>query len=206
VFNEPGPVQSPEVWQTLLDHVSGLVAETGASVVVLSGSLPPGAPADGYASLGRRCRGAGAAVILDADGEPLRLGLAAQPDIVKPNRAELAETTGVEDVAAGVEALRALGARDVVVSAGPDGLTWYAADGTAVRARLDASLGGNPTGAGDAVVAALAAGLADQRPRDLVVRDAVAWSAAAVLQPVAGVVDPTDVARLAAQTLVEDVR
>ena len=43
-------------------------------------------------------------------------------------------------------------------------------------------------------------------PERLVVRDAVAWSAAAVLQPVAGVVDPTDVARLAAQTLVEDVR
>ena len=206
VFNEPGPVQSPEAWQSLLDHVSGLVAETGASVVVLSGSLPLGAPTDGYASLVRRCRDAGAAVILDADGEPLRLGLAAQPDIVKPNRAELAETTGVEDVAAGVAALRALGARDVVVSAGPDGLTWYAANGSAVRARLDASLRGNPTGAGDAVVAALAAGLVDHSPRDVVVRDAVAWSAAAVLQPVAGMVDPTDVARLAAQTLVEDVR
>ena len=92
------------------------------------------------------------------------------------------------------------------MSAGPDGLTWYAADGGSVRARLDASLEGNPTGAGDAVVAALAVGLLDDRPHDLVVRDAVAWSAAAVLQPVAGVVDPTDVARLAAQTLVEDPR
>ena len=206
VFNEPGPVQSPGAWQSLLDHVSGLVAETGARVVVLCGSLPPGAPEDGYASLVRLCRESGAAVILDADGEPLRLGLEGGPDIVKPNRAELAEATGADDLAAGVAALRVLGARDVVVSAGPDGLTWYAADGTAVRARLDASLVGNPTGAGDAVVAALAAGLVEHRPRDLVVRDAVAWSAAAVLQPVAGLVDPTDVARLLAQTFVEDVR
>ncbi len=206
VFNEPGPVQSPEAWQGLLDHVGGLVTETSASVVVLSGSLPPGVPVDGYATLVRLCRDAGAAVILDADGESLRLALVAGPDVVKPNRSELAHATGTHDVTAGVDALRAMGARDVVVSAGPDGLTWYAADGGSVRARLDASLEGNPTGAGDAVVAALAVGLLDDRPHDLVVRDAVAWSAAAVLQPVAGVVDPTDVARLAAQTLVEDLR
>jgi tagatose 6-phosphate kinase len=206
VFNEPGPVQSPGSWQALVDHVGALVLETGATVVVLSGSLPPGFPADGYAALVRLCRAAGAAVILDADGETLRLALPAGPDLVKPNRAELTEATGADDPARGVEALRALGARDVVVSAGPDGLTWYAADGTAVRARLDASLDGNPTGAGDAVVAALAAGLVGGQSHDLVIRDAVAWSAAAVLQPVAGLVDPTDVARLAMQTTVEDVR
>ena len=206
VFNEPGPEQSPEAWRALLDHVGDLLAETGASVVVLAGSLPPGVPVDGYAALVRLGRDAGAAVVLDADGEPLRRALSAGPDIVKPNRAELAEATAADDVAAGVEALRALGARDVVVSAGPDGLTWYAADGTAVRARLDTPLAGNPTGAGDAVVAALAAGLAHARPRDQVLRDAVAWSGAAVLQPVAGMVDPTDVSRLETQALVEDVR
>lgn len=206
VFNEPGPVQSPRSWQRLLEHVGDLVVETGATVVVLSGSLPPGFPPDAYASLVRLCRDAGTLVILDADGEPLRLGLSAGPDLVKPNRSELARATGADDVPGGVEALRALGARDVVVSAGPEGLTWYAADGTAVRARLDAALQGNPTGAGDAVVAALAAGLADGRSRHLVVREAVAWSAAAVLQPVAGAVDRADVDRLAALTLVEDVR
>ena len=58
-----------------------------------------------------------------------------------------------------MQQLRALGARDVVVSAGPDGLTWYAADGTAVRARLGVSLDGNPTGAGDAVFTPGLAGL-----------------------------------------------
>lgn len=214
VFNEPGPHQSPGAWQRLLDHVGALVAGTGATTVVLSGSLPPGSPRDGYAALVRRCHDEGAVVVLDADGEALRLGLAAGPDVVKPNRVELAETTGVDDVPLAVQALRDLGARDVVVSAGPDGLTWYGVDGTTARARLAASLEGNPTGAGDAVVAALAAGLDSGldsgrdsgRPREQVLRDAVAWSAAAVLQPVAGVVDLTDVSRLEAQTVVEDVR
>ena len=34
-------------------------------------------------------------VILDARGEPLKLALALHPFVVKPNRAELAETVGV---------------------------------------------------------------------------------------------------------------
>ena len=207
VFNEPGPHQSPGSWQRLLDHVAALVAQTEARVVVLSGSLPPGCPADGYAALvaqvprrrepwwswtptARRCGSVSRRV----------------PTWSSPTASSSRRRPGVDDVALAVQALRDLGARDVVVSAGPDGLTWYAADGTAVRARLDASLEGNPTGAGDAVVAALAAGLDGDRPRDEVIREAVAWSAAAVLQPVAGVVDLTDVSRLEALTLVEDVR
>jgi tagatose 6-phosphate kinase len=47
---------------------------------------------------------------------------------------------------------------------------------------------GNPTGAGDAVVAALAAGVGSPWP-DLLA-DATALSAAAVLAPVAGSYDP----------------
>ena len=52
--------------------------------------LPPGAPADLYASLIRmahlyRCR-----VLLDTSGEALRQGLQAAPDFVKPNRSEAA--------------------------------------------------------------------------------------------------------------------
>ena len=67
-----------------------------------------------------------------------------------------------EDVAAGVAALRELGARDVLVSCGADGLVLMPEEGTGWHARLPAPLAGNPTGAGDAVVAALAAGLAER--------------------------------------------
>jgi tagatose 6-phosphate kinase len=64
-------------------------------------------------------------------------------------------------------------------------------------------LSGNPTGAGDALVAALAAGLADGSPWARMLPEAVTWSAAAVLQHVAGEIDPHDVARLAPEVLVE---
>jgi fructose-1-phosphate kinase PfkB-like protein len=73
-------------------------------------------------------------------------------------------------------------------------------------ARLPERVHGNTAGAGDAVVAALARAFAD-RGADLLddpaaarvaCADAVAVSAAAVRAPVAGEVDPADVAEFAA--------
>jgi tagatose 6-phosphate kinase len=103
----------------------------------------------------------------------------------------------------GARALQRKGARHVVVSLGADGVLAVAPDGTVVRAGLGEHLRGNPTGAGDAAVAAVAAGLARGSAWDECVRDAVAWSAAAVLQPTAGVVDPADIDRLRAAVRVE---
>jgi len=56
-----------------------------------------------------------------------------------------------------------------------------------LHARLDTPLAGNPTGAGDAAVAACAV-LMDAGIRDpeQILRRATAWSAAAVLMPLAG--------------------
>lgn len=205
VFNEAGPQHTAQSWGVLSDHVVTLSRRLGASAVVLSGSLPPGVPVDGYADLVARVHEAGAVVVLDADGEALRSALRAGPDVIKPNREELAAATGIQGVAEGVAALRARGARDLVVSAGPDGLSWHPTDGPAVSGRLDEVLSGNPTGAGDACVAALAAGLGRGLSLDDTLRDAVAWSAAAVLQPVAGAVDPDDVLRLRRQTVVKEL-
>jgi tagatose 6-phosphate kinase len=49
--------------------------------------------------------------------------------------------------------------------------------------------GVNPTGAGDAVAAALAAGIEDGRDWPSMLADAIAWSAAAVVASLAGDVD-----------------
>jgi 1-phosphofructokinase len=62
-----------------------------ADWVVLSGSLPPGMPMDAYATMTRRAQAAGAAVLLDTSGAPLKAALATGPRLVKPNRQELAE-------------------------------------------------------------------------------------------------------------------
>ncbi|MCW3839576.1 PfkB family carbohydrate kinase [Micromonospora yasonensis] len=168
---------------SLLDQ---LIQQTAACVVVVSGSLPAGLPVDAYAQIVELAHGRHARCIVDADGETLRRALAAHPDVVKPNLDELFAVTGVDDPLRGAEVLRRLGARDVVVSLGADGVLAVPADGPAYRAGLGQRLAGNPTGAGDAAVAAVAAGIERAHGWPRMLGDAVAWSAAAVLNPVAG--------------------
>jgi tagatose 6-phosphate kinase len=235
-FWEPGPRVTPAEWAAFLAHFRELLGD--AEVVALCGSLPPGVPVDGYARLIRLA--AGARTVLDTGGEPLRLGLAAGPDVAKPNAGELAalldgdapdegsgapdssgpdsggpDSTGPGGVASGgpggvagggradaaangraaardelADATRArsFGARAVVVSHGPRGLIAVTGDG-AWRCTPPERVAGNPTGAGDACVAALARGLRAGTGWPALLADAVALSAAAVAAPVAGAVD-----------------
>jgi 1-phosphofructokinase family hexose kinase len=197
-FNEPGPAIGPPEWSALLSTVRRLASEPDreAGVLVGSGSVPEGFPEDGYAQLVRAAADAGWRTVVDSSGPALLAALAGAPDVVKPNARELAEVTGLEDPVSGAKALQDKGARDVLVSLGPEGLVLVSGDGDVVRAALESGLAGNATGAGDAVVAAVARSLAEGGSPEVLLTDAVAWSAAAVLQPVAGVVDEADVARL----------
>lgn len=176
LLGEPGPVIAPAEWAALEARIPD------ADVLVVSGSLPPGVEPDAVAGLVARLAARGAPVILDTSGEPLRRA-APYAWAVKPNAEELAEVTGTDDLVAGA---RTLGAHAVVVSMGGDGLV--AVTGEEVhRVAPPRVVTGNPTGAGDAVVAALAAGAGSPWP-DLL-KEAVALSAAAVLAPLAGSYD-----------------
>jgi 1-phosphofructokinase family hexose kinase len=215
ILLEPGPVIGSDAWDRFLERFDAIA--TGAGVVVLSGSLPRGLPADAYARLVSRGRALGCGVILDASGEPFVRALGARPAIVKPNRDELYEATGggapgpgvptdLDDVVARGERLRASGPDAVVVSLGPDGLVALVS-GRAWHAALPAgtTVAGNPTGAGDAAVAALARGLAAGDPWPDRIRDAVALSAAAVLHPLAGGFNPGAFARMRDQVQVREI-
>jgi tagatose 6-phosphate kinase len=196
VFNEPGPTVSGDEWHALREQVHLLLPD--ASVLVLSGSLPPGLPATAYAQLIRAAVRAGVPVILDAAGAPLRAGVAAGPNVVKPNSTELAEVTGLPDPLAAAEALRAAGAQVVVASLGPEGLLAVTPDGT-FHAGPPEPLAGNPTGAGDSVVAAIAAGIHTGMPWPRRLAEAVALSAATVRAPRAGQFDAGTYHRLASR-------
>ncbi|SEB38027.1 1-phosphofructokinase [Paramicrobacterium humi] len=188
IFNESGTPQPQTVWIELGDVVSSRLPE--ARCLVVSGSCPPEAPASLTASLTALARNAGIPSIADATGEQLLGAARAGASVLKPNRAELADTTGENDPVAGARALQALGAGTVVVSLGEDGMIAVPRDPDAavLSGRLGRVLRGNPTGAGDAAVAALAACLARDPNAALepLLRRAVAWSAAAVLMPLAG--------------------
>jgi tagatose 6-phosphate kinase len=190
-FNEAGPEISPEEWAEICAAVASLL-ETAvldtAPVLVLSGKLPRGLADSAYAELVELADGFGVPTVLDTEGAPLLAALAAHPAIVKPNAHELMDATGLADPRAAAAELLKRGARAVVASNGPDGLTALTADGawTARPPRLD---GGNPTGAGDASVAALALGLAAGAAWPELLADAAALSAATVLTDRAGVFD-----------------
>ncbi|MGW6566703.1 1-phosphofructokinase family hexose kinase [Streptomyces sp. NPDC054975] len=193
---EPGPVVLPDEWAYFRDLFGALLGR--ATAVVLSGSLPPGLPEDAYAVLVRAARARGVPALVDTSGPALLAALPAAPALVKPNADELADATGLSDPHAAAEALRTAGADAVVASLGPEGLLAVTPHG-AWRARPTERLRGNPTGAGDAAVAALAAGLAASDPWPARLAEAVALSAATVAAPLAGSFDPAAHHRLRAR-------
>ncbi|MCW3051978.1 MAG: 1-phosphofructokinase [Chthonomonadales bacterium] len=93
-INESGPEVSEEEIRKLFDRVTRLLSQETFSFVVLSGSLPPGAPPTLYAELIDLARTHKTPVALDTSGEPLREGLKARPWMVKPNQPELEAVLG----------------------------------------------------------------------------------------------------------------
>ncbi|TXS16317.1 1-phosphofructokinase family hexose kinase [Streptomyces sp. adm13(2018)] len=185
-LNEPGPTVGAAEWTAFRARFTELL--DGAAAVALCGSLPPGIHVGAYAELVRLARTAGVPVLLDTSGEPLRRGIAARPDLVKPNADELAQLTGARDPLRATREARGRGARAVVSSLGPEGLLAATPEGL-WRAAPPVSVKGNPTGAGDSAVAGLLSGLVDGTPWPDRLTRAVALSAATVLSPVAGEFD-----------------
>jgi len=93
-INESGPEVSAQEIRKLFDCVARLLSQETFSFVVLSGSLPPGAPPTLYAELIDLARIHKTPVALDTSGEPLREGLKARPWMVKPNQPELEAVLG----------------------------------------------------------------------------------------------------------------
>ncbi|MBP2583778.1 tagatose 6-phosphate kinase [Streptomyces sp. PvR006] len=186
-LNEPGPTVTAAEWTVFRTRFTALL--DGAAAVALCGSLPPGIHVGAYAELVRLARTAGVPVLLDTSGEPLRRGIAARPDLVKPNADELAQLTGTRDPLRATREARGRGARTVVSSLGPEGLLAATPEGL-WRAAPPAPVKGNPTGAGDSAVAGLLSGLVEGTPWPDRLSRAVALSAATVLSPVAGEFDP----------------
>jgi len=201
MFSEPGPPVPAERWRELEAQLAARLPE--AAALVVSGSLPPGADDDACARLVRLAAAQRVTVLVDTVGAALLHAAAAGADIVKPNASELLDTTGLADVAAAAGELRRRGARAVVASRGEAGITAFTPHGT-WQAAPPTRIVGNPTGSGDAAAAALIAGAVASAPWPDRLREAVALSAAAVIQPTAGSFDMTDYVRFVPHVVVEE--
>lgn len=184
-FVLPGPEQTAEEVDPLVEDIATLASPDG--FVVVSGSLPPGLPADSYARLTLRLRGKGARVILDASGDCLKQSLSARPYLLRLNHLEAAELvgsgTGPLQIARSARALLEAGAAEVViVTLGADGA--FVAGGSAElhiqppRVVVNSALGG-----GDSFVGALALALARGWTVPEAARLGVAAAASAVSTP-----------------------
>jgi tagatose 6-phosphate kinase len=204
VLNEAGAETGASDWDRLAAEVGSSVARD--DVLVLSGSVPPGAPVTAYADLTAIANERGASTVLDAQGDALRAALGARPTVAKPNVFEMATTFGMRDAdpLAAARALVAAGARDAVVSCGADGLVAVVAE-RQLRVRCRERVRGNPTGAGDALTAGIARGLASGAPWHELLAEAAALAAAAVAVGHAGEFDETVRKRVRAHIDVEEI-
>ena len=195
--NEPGPTVQPNEQAALLDRISTYLHDRspararGRDLWVLSGSLPPGMPDSFYAELVELVQASGARALLDASGEPLRLGCDAAPFLVKPNAVEALGYAGVAGpmtsgfgpdglALADATALGLVypflerGIELVALSLGAGGLLLASAD-RAVRARPPSIQAPNPVGAGDALLAGVCWAL----DRGLTLDETSRWGVAA---------------------------
>jgi 1-phosphofructokinase family hexose kinase len=196
-INEPGPLLSGSEFKALLAGAVDTLGEQ-PSWLVGSGSLPPGVDDDLYAGLVRRCRAAAVRVAIDASGRPLRLAVAAGPDLIKPNLEELEELVDrplntLGDVLDAANDLVTSGVGTVVVSLGGQGAL-LVSPSVIAHAVAPVSTPLSTVGAGDALLAgylyATGGGSSDVEALSV----GVAWGAAAVSLPGSRMPTPSDVA------------
>jgi 1-phosphofructokinase family hexose kinase len=181
------------------------------AVVVLSGSLPPGAPGDFYAQLVSAARACGCGTLLDTSGEPLLAALDAAPDFVKPNREEAtwATSLAVNGQASAVEAARRMierGARSAAISLGAEGLVWLKGrDATPLFApplKIDAH---STAGCGDATIAGFAVAAARGLNAEETLRLATACGAANCMAALPGRIHASEVDRLTPMVIINEL-
>lgn len=180
------------------------------TVVVLAGSLPPGIDSTMYPALINAAKKAQKTVILDTSGEALKFGIDAKPDVIKPNRTELAQLLGrpiptQEDVLDAIDEVQRNGIPTVIVSLGGEGAVFADNNGIykGVPPRIPIV---NTVGCGDSLVAGYAKALVRGYPPEETARLAIAVSAANALSMEPGHFEASALKDMLNQTIVERLR
>lgn len=201
---EEAPPLSEADTERMIETIRALLPE--ATVLSLSGSLPPGVAVSFYARL---CTASPVPVVLDAQREPLRLALAERPFLVKPNRQESIAALGLSSDASALacaHALRTAGAQNALVSEGKAGAVLLTDEG-AWRVLPPPITPLNPIGSGDALMAGVLFSHFVQGQSLLsAVQFGTACAAANCLTLTSGVVDTETINQLLSQVVLESVQ
>lgn len=210
-LRERGGEVSPDEVDELEDVVARRAPASGW--VAACGSLPQGVTAGRYAAILLVARERGARVALDSSGEGLAAAAEIVPDLLKPNRAELAELVRAEvrelgspdSVLAAARSVVGGCAKTLLVTLGQEGamLIGEAAEGRALLARAQPERVVSSVGAGDAALAGYLWAETTGKPPEDCLRAAVAAGAASLAEPYAGALDRERFERLLEHTEID---
>jgi 1-phosphofructokinase/tagatose 6-phosphate kinase len=209
-INEWGPAVKPEELE-LFDEKLRYLSQA-ASLVIFAGSLPRDVPDEFYAEAIHDLARRHVPSALDTDGEPLRLGIEAEPLLVSPNQSEAEALVGQEfhddeDFILALDQIADRGARNVIITTEGGCYALVREDRRVRRYRVDAPRVEpvSRVGSGDTLLAAYAAAWEAGRANESALRTAVAAGAASTLELGAGSLDPKEAHRLEAGVTVTEL-
>jgi 6-phosphofructokinase 2 len=201
-FVLPGPEITTQEWEGALLEIGQLCKPQ--SLVVASGSLPPGVPVDFFARVSQVVQAAQGSLIVDTSGEPLSAALEHGLFMVKPSLHELRDLCGrpltrMHEVRDAARALVTNGsAHLVVVSMGEMGAMLVSRQGAWYAPPLHVVVH-SAVGAGDSFVAGMVWALAQQENPVHAFAKGVACATATLMSTGSGLGDAAQVLELLKQ-------
>ncbi len=196
-FNAPGPEIRPAELTAFFQKLKELPSP---EYVIISGSLPENLNPVIYARSIEILKRKKARVLLDTDGENLRVGITAGPAMIKPNIHELSRLVNrplnsLEEILAAAAEIQKSGVEIVLVSMGAKGILLVDSEERILAVPPQVKVV-NTVGAGDSSVAGFIYGQA----KGLSVRESLKLSVAAgtatTLQPGTALARPEDIQKL----------
>ena len=160
--NAPGPLIDTISMHLLHDTLKQIGPD---DILVLAGSVSADMGNDSFATLIAALPYRDTKVVIDTTGESLLNSLAYHPFLIKPNLSELSDlfheefnASDREPIADAAKKLQLRGARNVLVSMGPDGAMLICEDGSVLYREAPYGIVVNTVGSGDSMVAGFIAG------------------------------------------------
>jgi 6-phosphofructokinase 2 len=205
-FNARGPEIKPDELMQFIEQLERLPC---GELVAIGGSIPLGVSPEIYRKIINMVKKCHAKVVLDVDGEALRQGIKALPNVIKPNIHELSELAGrelkgLDDVVSAARSINQQGVEIVLVSMGAKGIL-LVSDGQqylAVPPNVNVE---STVGAGDSSVAGFIFGLVQGKDLKQCLIYAAAAGTATTLHQGTALCQKDDFERIVPQVSITDL-
>ena len=205
-FNARGPEIKPDELMQFIEQLEKLPC---GEVVAIGGSIPLGVSPEIYRKIINLVKKCQAKVVLDVDGDALRQGIKALPNVIKPNIHELSELAGrelkgLDDVVSAARSINQQGVEIVLVSMGAKGIL-LVSEGQQYLAVPPNVKVESTIGAGDSSVAGFVSGLVQGKDLKQCLIYAVAAGTATTLRQGTALCQKDDFERIVPQVVLTDL-